>query len=99
MELTEHAVANQLVEGPAFKWWVPFIFKKRDRILQKAESGCHRIIRVVEIETPRNFKMALQVDSETGIAIWKNALIQEMETASENWTKNWEWVHQSASAF
>ena len=99
VELTEHAVANQLVEGPAFKWWVLLIFKKKDRTLQKTEPGCHRIIQEVEIETPRTFKMALRVDSETGIAIWKNALIQEMETASKTWTKNWECVCQSASEF
>ena len=79
VKLTEHAVANQLVELPAFKWWVPLTLKKLDRILQKAESVCHRIIQEVEIETPRNFKMALQADPETGIAIWRDALMQEKE--------------------
>ena len=69
MELAEHAVANQLVEGPAFKWWILFSLKKLGRALQKKESGCHRIIQEVEIETPRTLKMALQVGPETGIAI------------------------------
>ena len=87
------------LKGPAFKWWVPFTLKKLDRILQKAESGCHRVIQEVEIETPRTFKMALQVDPETGIAIWRDALMQEMETANEICAKNWERVHQSASVF
>ena len=93
VELTEHAEANQLVEGLAFKWWIPFTFKKQDRILQKAESDCHRIIQEVEIETPRTFKTALQVDPKTGIAIWRDALMQERKTASEICTKNWECVH------
>ena len=97
VELTEHAEANQLVEGPAFKWRVPFTLKKLDRILQKAESSCHRIIQEAEVETPRTFKMALQVDPETGIAIWRDAFIQEVKTASETWNKNWECVCQSAS--
>ena len=96
--LTEHAVANQLVGDPAFKWWVPLTLKKLDRVLQKAESGHHRIIQEVEIDfTPRTFKMALQVDPETGIAIWRDALMQDVKTGSETWTKNWECVHQSAS--
>ena len=33
IELAEYVVANRLVEEPAFKWWVPGVLKKRNRII------------------------------------------------------------------
>ena len=32
IEVAEYAVANCLVEEPAFKWWVPHVIKWRNRI-------------------------------------------------------------------
>jgi len=36
--LAEYAVANQLVEEPAYKWWIPHTLKKRDRILSMVKK-------------------------------------------------------------
>ena len=35
VEIAEYAVANRLVEEPAFEWWVPYTLKKRGRIISK----------------------------------------------------------------
>eukprot|EP00980_Cylindrotheca_fusiformis_P014246 scaffold3766_cov80-Cylindrotheca_fusiformis.AAC.1 len=35
VEVAEYAVANKIEEEPAFKWWVPYVLKKRNRILSK----------------------------------------------------------------
>ena len=33
VEVAEYAVAMDLVEGPTFKWWVPFMLNERDLII------------------------------------------------------------------
>jgi hypothetical protein len=37
VEVAEYAVANHLVEEPAFKWWVPHVIKWRNRIISKVK--------------------------------------------------------------
>ena len=37
VEVAEYAVANRLVEQPAFKWWVPHVIKHRNRIISKVK--------------------------------------------------------------
>jgi hypothetical protein len=37
-EVAEYAVANKIVEQPAFVWWAKQALKKRDRHIQKAKS-------------------------------------------------------------
>lgn len=34
IEVAKYAVANKLVEEPAFRWWVPYLLRKRNRILK-----------------------------------------------------------------
>ena len=38
VQLAEYAVSNKLNEEPAFAWWVPFVYKKRDMIIKKVKS-------------------------------------------------------------
>jgi len=38
VEVAEYAVANRLVEEPAFKWWVPHVIRRRNRIISKVKS-------------------------------------------------------------
>ena len=38
IEVAEYAVVNRLVEEPAFKWWVPHVIKRRNRIISKVKS-------------------------------------------------------------
>jgi hypothetical protein len=35
VEVAEYAVAHKLVSEPAFKWWVPYVLKKKERIIPK----------------------------------------------------------------
>eukprot|EP00980_Cylindrotheca_fusiformis_P025867 scaffold14744_cov71-Cylindrotheca_fusiformis.AAC.1 len=35
VELAEYAVNNKLHEEPAFAWWVPYVMRKRERLIQK----------------------------------------------------------------
>jgi hypothetical protein len=38
VQVAEYAVANKIAEQPAFAWWVPYILRKRERIIQKVKS-------------------------------------------------------------
>ncbi len=38
VQLADYAVANNVTTEPAFCWWVPFVLKKRDRILMKGQD-------------------------------------------------------------
>jgi len=38
IELAEYAVANKIVEEPAFAWWVKDVLRKRNRIIAKIKS-------------------------------------------------------------
>jgi hypothetical protein len=35
VETADYAVKNKLEDRPAFKWWVPYVLKKRDRYISK----------------------------------------------------------------
>ena len=80
VELAEYAVANQLVEEPAFKWWVPFTIRKRNRILKAMKTRYHRTQQKFGIELPKTVKRALEIDKETGTTYWRDAIRKEMRT-------------------
>ena len=42
LQVAEYAVAKGLVEEPAFKWWVPKVLKKRDRIIKAMKKWYFR---------------------------------------------------------
>ena len=68
VQMAEYAVANKLVEEPAFRWWVPYTLKKRDRIIKAMGKRFHRKLEKFGLKVPRNMKEALEIDRETGTA-------------------------------
>jgi hypothetical protein len=38
VEVAEYAVVNRLNEEPAFRWWVPHVIHRRNRIITKVKS-------------------------------------------------------------
>jgi hypothetical protein len=80
VELAEYAEANLLLDEPAFKWWAPYILRKRARILSKMKTRYHRTQQKFGIELPKTAKRALEIDKETGTTFWADALKKEMAT-------------------
>lgn len=78
IKAAEHAVANQLVEELAFKWWVPQVLQKRNRIVKKGKSRCWKTIHRFGIKSPHSIKEALQIDKETRNDFWRWATNKEM---------------------
>ena len=82
VELAEYAHANQLVEEPAFKWWVPFTLRKRNRILKKMKARHIKTNMKFGIEIRRSVAHAQQLDQAAGNTLWMDALKKEMKTVS-----------------
>eukprot|EP00979_Chaetoceros_neogracilis_P016060 scaffold6898_cov247-Chaetoceros_neogracile.AAC.1 len=53
LELAEYAVANEIDDEPAFKWWVKETLKRRDRIIGKVQSKYWRTSHKFGIEVPK----------------------------------------------
>ena len=56
LEVAQYAVDNQLVDEPAFRWWVPHTIKKRNRILKAMQKRYFRTHQKFGIEVPKTVK-------------------------------------------
>jgi len=65
LQVAEYAVANKLVEEATFAWWVPFVLKRRERIIGSLNSRYHKRSHKFGIEIPKTVKHALEIDKET----------------------------------
>ena len=80
LEVAQYAVDNKLEDEPAFKWWVPFTIRKRNRILKAMKKRYFRTHSKFGIEIPKTVKRALEIDEETGTTFWRDAIKKEMST-------------------
>jgi hypothetical protein len=78
VEVAEYAVANKIVEEPAFAWWVKDVFRRRNRIISKVKSRYWKTTHKFGIRLPRSVQQALQIDEETGTDLWRQAIEKEM---------------------
>jgi hypothetical protein len=88
VEVAEYAVANRLVEEPAFAWWVKDVLKRRNRIISKVKSRYWKTTHKFGIRLPHSVQQALQIDEETGTDLWRRAIEREMKNvrpAFERW--------------
>jgi hypothetical protein len=79
IELAEYAVANNLGDEPAFKWWVAETLRKRQRIIGKIKSRYWVTTHKFGIRLPKTVDEALKLDKETGTTFWTDALAKEMK--------------------
>jgi hypothetical protein len=82
VETAEYAVANKLVEEPAFQWWVRPVLRKRHRIIKKVKSSYWRKTHKYGIRLPKTVDQALSIDAETGTEFWRKAIEKEMKNVS-----------------
>ena len=64
IELAEYAVANRIVEEPAFAWWVSDVLKRRNCIISKVKSKYWKTTHKFGIEVPKDVGHALEIDQE-----------------------------------
>ena len=79
VEVAEFAVARNIDSESAYRWWVPYTLRKRDRIIAGANARVARITHKYGVEIPRNVNEALKLDKQNGNSHWRNALRKEMD--------------------
>jgi hypothetical protein len=85
VEVAEYAVANRLVEEPAFKWWVPHVIRRRNRIISKVKSRYWKTTHKFGIRLPKTVEEALEIDRITNTDFWKSAINKEMAKVKIAW--------------
>ena len=79
IEMAEFAVSMDLVESPAFKWWVPYVLRKRDQIIARVQ---HRLVKKsfkYGHSVPSNVQEAYALDTQFGNTRWRDAIAKEMK--------------------
>ena len=66
VEVAEYAVANRLVDEPAFAWWVPHVLRRRNRIISKVKTKYWRTTHKFGVQLPKTVEEALQSISKAG---------------------------------
>ena len=85
VELAEYAVANRIVDEPAFKWWVPHVLRRRNRIISKVKRRYWRTTHKFGIRLPKSVEEALLIDRLTGTDYWRKAINKEMSKVKVAW--------------
>ena len=88
VELAEYAVANKLVNEPAFAWWSKDVLRRRNRIISKVKSRYWKTTHKFGFKLPHSVEEALRIDEETGTDYWRKAIEKEMSKvriAFERW--------------
>jgi len=79
VQTAEYAVQSRINQEPAFAWWVPYVLKKRNRIIAKTKSKYWERTHKFGIRIPKTVKEALAIDKENQNTLWWDAICQEMK--------------------
>ena len=79
-QIATYAVANNLVDEPAFAWWVPYTLRKKDAILNAVKARHKNISVKYGIKRPSTVGEAHDLDKENNNTLWQDAISLEMGT-------------------
>ncbi len=79
LQVAEYAKANKIDDEPAFKWWVPYVLKKKNRIINKVKGKYWKTSHKFGIRLPHSVEEALRIDQENGNHFWEEAIKKEMK--------------------
>jgi hypothetical protein len=80
--LAEYAVENKVSELPAFRWWIPYVLKKRDRIIAKTKKCYWAKTHKYGFEIPKNYDNCVRIDEENKDTVWQDSVKSEMKTVT-----------------
>ena len=69
---------NGIQYEPAFAWWVPYVVRKQDSIINKAKTKYWQRTHKYGIRIPKSVKEAKKVDAENDDTLWQDAIAKEM---------------------
>ena len=73
------AVTCKLSLEPAFASWVPYVLKKRNRIIAKVKSKHWLWTHKFGIRIPKSVQDAKMLDEKNGNTLWWDAICKEMK--------------------
>jgi hypothetical protein len=79
VKVAEYAVVKNLLDAPAFLWWVPYVLKKRSRIIAAVTKRYHKRTHKFRIEVPNSWDDCVRLDKENGNTLWQDAVRKEMK--------------------
>ena len=79
VQVAEYAVAREIDQEPAFRWWVKSVLNKRDRIIAKVKTRYHKRTHKFGFRIPKTIKEALEIDKENGNDRWERSIKKEMD--------------------
>jgi hypothetical protein len=75
VEVAELAKAQGIDHEPAFAWWVPYVLKRRDRIIAAVNKRYHKRQFKFGFEILKTVERAKEIDRENGNTLWTDASI------------------------
>jgi hypothetical protein len=85
VELAEYAVANQIAEEPAFKWWVSNTLHEQNHVISKVKKKYWWTMHKFGCKLPHSVEETLEIDRQTGTDHWQRALNKEMSKVKVAW--------------
>ena len=82
VEVAEYAKANGIDDEPAFKWWVPYTLRKRDRIISAVNQRVKKVTHKYGVRVPKSVEEAYAFDKANGNTLWRDAIAKEMANVS-----------------
>ena len=80
--VADYAKAFDLVDEPAFAWWVPYTLRKRDVIVSTVNARVKKKTHKYGVEVPRSLKEAIELDRKNGNRLWRDAYEKEIRNVS-----------------
>ena len=91
VHVAEYSVGTRISMDPAFAWWVPYMPKKRNRIVAKVKSKYWIRTHKFGVGIPKLVQEAKELDHQNGNSLWWEAICKEMENVRptfEVWEKD-----------
>ena len=79
LETAKFAVTRGIDDEPAFKWWVPYTLRRRDRITYDLNKRISRTIHTHDVELQTLVTRDKKPEKKNGNTLWMDAIIREIE--------------------
>ena len=70
IDLVDFAIQKGIAEEPAFAWWIPFVIKKRNRIIAKIKFEYLTRTHKFGIIIPRSVEEIIKLDHFNKDTLW-----------------------------
>jgi hypothetical protein len=78
IEVSEYAVANNLSDEVTFRYWIPFVLKKREQIISSIKRRVLKTKVKFGIDIPNSMAAVRRIDAENGNDVWDTATCKEI---------------------